>query len=136
MTTLKRISGEWVVGVPVVLANGDSFVAPAVVSIDSSGNPAGTAQPGVAISAGSASDTSSFSSANLQVQGLSGGDTLTVTRSVDGTNYVTQSGIAQDYSVVSAISADGIYSYPGSGLIKYAKTGSASTPTVTLRAGS
>ncbi len=43
MTNLKRIGGEWVVGVPVVLANGDNFIAPAVVLIDSSGNPAGTA---------------------------------------------------------------------------------------------
>jgi hypothetical protein len=129
MTALYKVNGDILVGTPVTLADGTPFYVPAVCVV-------GASAPSASVTAGSVVDTSSFGSVNLQVQGLSGGDTLTVSRSVDGTNYVTQSGIAQDYTVVSSIVADGIYSYPGGDSIKYTKTGSASSPTVTLRAGS
>lgn len=97
----------------------------------------GAIAPAVPATSGTAIDVSSYGSVSLQVHGLSGGDTLAVTKQTDGTNFSPISGISEaDYSVVATISADGIYDYPGGGLIKYTKTGSASTPTVSLRAGS
>lgn len=80
-------------------------------------------------------DLRTFDSAVIQVVGLSGGDTIAVSRSIDGTNFVAQSLIAADFSIQTTIAQDGVYSMPAQGYIKYAKTGSASAPVVTLRAG-
>jgi hypothetical protein len=81
-------------------------------------------------------DARLYGSAEAQVTGLSGGDTIAFTRSLDGTNYATVSWIDQTFATGSTISANGIYSFPGGGYLKWTQTGSASTPTVTVRAAS
>lgn len=79
-------------------------------------------------------DVRYYSSAELQISGLSGGDTITVSRSLDGTNFITQTWIASDFSSGSTISANGLYTFSAGGFLKWSKTGSASTPAVTIRA--
>lgn len=79
-----------------------------------------------------AQNVTDFPSVQIQVAGLSGGDTIAITRSIDGDNYVAQSLVGSDFTVVTSISANGIYSAQGGGFIKYAKTGSASTPAVSI----
>jgi hypothetical protein len=83
-----------------------------------------------------AQDLRNYGSAEVQVAGLSGGDTIAFTRSLDGTNYKAVSWIDQSFATGSTVSADGIYSLPGGGYLKWTKTGAASTPTVTVRAAS
>lgn len=78
------------------------------------------------VAAGDPQDARNYGSVTIQVSGLSGGDSIAVTGSVDGTNYLIQ----------RTIITDGIYScLPGGMQYKYAKAGSASTPVVTYSAG-
>lgn len=79
-------------------------------------------------------DMTNFETVEIQVAGLSGGDSIAITRTLDGSAYVAQTGISTaDLSTVASITADGIYAFTGGGNLKWAKTGSASTPTVTIR---
>lgn len=74
-----------------------------------------------------------YGSALLQIQGLSGGDTIQLSGTIDGTNYTVLSGINLNTNgSLTTISADGSYAFPAVGSIKYAKTGVGSTPTVGL----
>jgi hypothetical protein len=114
-------------------------------AVDSTGAPLGPTNPQVVLPSSTAPaawstgatprDVRSFSNVTLQVAGLSGGDTIAVTGSLDGTNYTALTGIDANFNLATTISANGIYSYSGGQYLKYAQTGSASTPTVTIRAG-
>lgn len=79
-------------------------------------------------------DLRKYSSAEIQVAALGGGDTITVSRSLDGVNFVPQAYIAADFSTGVPISAPGIYSFPGGGWLKWERSGSGTAPSVTLRA--
>ena len=95
----------------------------------------------VSVTLGTAVNVSGYSSVNVQVDSLSGGDTLVFSASSTqgGTYYPVQvlalSGTFGGIS--STVAASGLYSVLGAGLfwIKAVKTGSASTPTITILAG-
>lgn len=79
--------------------------------------------------------TNSMSAAEVQVDSISGGDSIAFTRSLTGGTYYAFTAIYdQNGNAVTSITAPGIYSLRGGGLLKYTKTGSASTPVVTIRA--
>lgn len=82
-----------------------------------------------------AQDARNYASVTLQISGLSGGDSITVTGSLDSANYVTLGWVDQIFNTGSSITASGIYSFPGGRYLKWIKTGSSSTPTLTIRAG-
>jgi hypothetical protein len=77
-----------------------------------------------------AKDMRAYKDAEIQVAGLAAGKTVTVTRSVDGTNYVTPNWLDQNNAGGTVITANGTYSFDGFGLLKWASDG---TPTVTVR---
>lgn len=79
-----------------------------------------------------AQDMRAYADAEVQISGLTGGDTITFTRSIDGTNYVTTTYFA-DAGTGTVISANGIYGLAGFGYLKWSKAGTASTPTITIR---
>lgn len=79
-----------------------------------------------------AMDMRNYTGATVQVHGLSGGDTIQVSESWDNINAVVQSWIKNDFTTGSTISADGNYAFIGGGYLTFAKTGSASTPTLTI----
>jgi hypothetical protein len=126
-------------GVTVSITGSDGVVRrtviPAFILTDAAGNPLNGSTFGAWTTGATAQDLRYISSGELQVYGLSGGDTIAVTRSIDGTHYVAQSLTSNTLTVVATISADGIYAFPGGGYLKWTQTGSASTPTITLRAG-
>lgn len=122
----------------VTISNGnDSVVIDKIIPCDANGEPTGIASavPATWVNGATAQDFRTFGTVELQVASLSGGDTIAVTRSIDGANYVAQSYVASDFSTGATISANGIYSYPGGGSLKWTKTGAASSPTVTVRSG-
>jgi len=125
-------------GVPIA-CNSAVIIDKNGIAVDAS-NPLPTRAPiqgAAAWSNGAAAvDLRLLDNAQIQISGLSGGDSITITRSLDGTNYVPQSIVGNDYSVASNITTNGIYTVPAGGYLKWAKTGTASTPTVTIRAGS
>lgn len=82
-----------------------------------------------------AQDARGYGSVTIQVSGLSGGDAISVTGSLDGTNYATLTGIDTGFNLAPTITANGIYSYSGGQYLKWTQTGSASTPVITIRAG-
>lgn len=88
------------------------------------------------VTGSTAQDARNYGSVTIQVSGLSGGDSIAVTGSLLGSSYAPLTGIGADFSTAATITADGIYSFPGGQYLKWAQTGSASTPTVTIRAGS
>lgn len=71
----------------------------------------------------------------FQVSGLSGGDTIAVTRSFDNTAFWPVTMFDGVFNDVTSIAADNIYSCSGAGYLKFTKTGSASTPTISVRRG-
>jgi hypothetical protein len=82
---------------------------------------------------GTAIDAGTFDEIQIGVSGLSGGDSIAVKGSVTGTNPVTLTGVKMaDNTTLTSITANGLYSFPACGKVEYAKTGSASTPTVNL----
>jgi hypothetical protein len=92
-------------------------------------------QPGQTLAHDTPADISNLSTVILQVSGLSVGDTLTVSQSIDLTNYIPVYGIAQDFSISPTITSDGIYTYNGGGSLRYSKSGTGQPPAVTIRAG-
>lgn len=85
---------------------------------------------------GEAMDLRAWATATVQVSGLSGGDSITVSASLDDTAYAPVSGMARaDAVIVAVIEADGVYDFPATGFLKWTQTGGASTPTLILRAG-
>lgn len=115
-------------------------VIPAMTLVNSAGIEAAVGAPAAATTAGTAYDARNYGAATAQISGLSGGDTIAFTQSIDGTIYVAVSWIDQGFGSGGAspytISANGIYSFPGGGYLKWVKTGVASTPAVTVRAAS
>ena len=79
-------------------------------------------------------DIRAYSTFKLQVNGLSGGDTVQVTTSLDNTGYSTAYCITPDFSTTNSISTNGVYTLVGGAYFKWSKTGSASTPTISYRA--
>ncbi len=88
------------------------------------------------VTGATAQDTRNYENVEVQVASLTSPDTIAFTRSIDGTNYTAVSWIDQNFATGSTISANGIYGFPGGGYLKWTKTGSAGTPTVTVRAAS
>ena len=83
-----------------------------------------------------AQDARGYGSVTIQVSGLSGGDAISVTGSVDGVNYAALTGIDTAFNLATSITTNGIYRFSGGQYLKWAQTGSASAPTITIRAGS
>lgn len=71
----------------------------------------------------------------FQVTGLSGGDTITVTRSFDNVAFVPRTMFNDVFGDFTSITADHIYSIAAAGYLKFTKTGTASTPTISIRRG-
>lgn len=83
-----------------------------------------------------ARDLRAYATATLQVTGLSGGDSITISASLDGSAYAPLSGMARaDTTIAARIGSDGVYDFPATGFLKWTKAGAASSPTVTIRAG-
>lgn len=81
-------------------------------------------------------DLRKYGTMRFQVSGLTGGDKITVSQSLDeGGDEVPMKGISNLLTVVSEITADGIYTFGAGGFATWAKTGSASSPTVFVAAG-
>lgn len=116
-------------------ATGIMSACQGVFLTDSNGNPIPAATPAPWVTGSTPQDARSFNAVTIQVEGLSGGDTIAVTGSLSGNGYTALTGIGADFSTVTTISADGIYSFDGGQYLKWAKTGSASTPTLTIRTG-
>lgn len=87
------------------------------------------------VAGGAVVDLRPYDNAKVQVTGLSGSDAITVSLSLDGVNWVPQTLLASDRSLVPQITANGLYDLSAGGYLKWTKTGSASTPIVTIRAG-
>jgi hypothetical protein len=81
-------------------------------------------------------DTTTYGSALVDVNGLSGGDVITVQGTLTGAaplrTLAVRSLADVNGALVASITADGLYVAPAAPNLQYAKTGSASTPTVTL----
>lgn len=71
-------------------------------------------------------DCRSTDEVEIQITALAGGDTITVTRSLDNVTFFNQ-------MVAGPIAANTLYTEQAGGYIKFTKTGSASTPTITIR---
>jgi hypothetical protein len=80
-------------------------------------------------------DLRSHGEAELQVAGLSGGDTISVARSLDGNNFVSATWIDQGFATGMTIAANGTYSFAGGGFLRWSRIGNASAPILTLRGG-
>lgn len=84
-----------------------------------------------------AQDVRAFGLAEVQVTGLSGGDTISFTRSLTCTGtYLPLTGYYDQNGggAYATVAADNIVLLRGGGCLKNTKTGSASTPTITIRA--
>lgn len=81
---------------------------------------------------GATMDMRTYTGVTVQVFGLSGGDTIQVSESYDNAHSNVQSWIKNDFTVGNTISAAGNYSFSGGGYMTFAKTGSASTPSLTI----
>lgn len=93
-----------------------------------------TALGATPLAEGVAQDARIVEGVEIQVAGLVNGDSIAVTRSLDGANYAAQVGISTaDLSTVTAITANGIYAFTGGGMVKWTKTGPGAAPTVTIR---
>jgi len=71
----------------------------------------------------------------FQIVGIAGGDSVTVTRSFDGANFVPHFLLTNMLNDVTSIAADNIFRCDAAGYLKFTKTGTGSTPTVTIRRG-
>jgi hypothetical protein len=83
---------------------------------------------------GAALATTGYGSALIAVNGLGGGDTISVKGSLTGTNpkvlAVTDLGSTTAGNLATSITADGMYLVPAAGQLTFVKTGSGSTPTI------
>ncbi len=74
------------------------------------------------LTSGTAISCTGYGNVALQVTGISG--TVTVSGSIDGTNYVALTGVnVSDFSSAETVTANGIYSYPALAYIKFTGTG-------------
>lgn len=115
--------------------NGAPYRPIPVVNVDGSGNLVDATDGSLTTgwAAANVKSCAGYGSVLLQVQGLSGGDSIALSGTADGTNYQVLSGINLNSNAsLTSIVADGVYAYPSVGSVKYAKTGVASTPTVAL----
>ncbi|SFR86711.1 hypothetical protein [Sphingomonas jatrophae] len=81
-----------------------------------------------------AQDMRAFATVELEVSGLSGGDTITVFRTLTaGGTPKAQAWVDGTLQTGTAIGSDGTYSFTGSGFMTWSKTGAASTPAVVIR---
>lgn len=85
------------------------------------------------LASNTALDLRAYTDVSVQVIGLSSPDTVTISKSINGNTYVSESVIASNGAILSNISANGIYMFFGSAYIKWDKTG-ASSPTITVLA--
>ncbi|WP_156840070.1 hypothetical protein [Novosphingobium aquimarinum] len=85
----------------------------------------------------SVQDLTGFASAEVQVSGLSGGDRLAFLRSLDEESFVPVTSVydMNGNGPFASVSSDGIYLLPGGGWLKLERSGTASTPSLTVRAG-
>jgi hypothetical protein len=86
---------------------------------------------------GTAINMIAFGLVEVQFAGIAGGDSYVITRSLDGENFHPLAGIYDQSGAGphATITANGIYSLLGGGYLRAVKTGSASTPVLTYRAG-
>jgi hypothetical protein len=81
-------------------------------------------------------DLRKYGTMRLQVSGLTGGDTITVSLALEEDGAaVALKGVSNQLSPVSAIIASGIYTFGAGGFATWAKTGNASNPTIVVGAG-
>ncbi|SFR79772.1 hypothetical protein [Sphingomonas jatrophae] len=79
-------------------------------------------------------DMRAYRDVEVQVSGLSGGDSISITRSlVEGGTYVAPKWVSHAFETGDVITADGTYGFSGFALLKWAKTGNASNPSVVIR---
>ena len=71
----------------------------------------------------------------FQIVGITGGDTVAITRSFDGANFVPHFVLTNMLNDVTSIAADNIFRCDAAGYLKFTKSGTGSTPTVTIRRG-
>ena len=71
----------------------------------------------------------------FQIVGIAGGDSVTVTRSFDGSNFVPHFVLTNMLNDITSITADNIFLCDAAGYLKFTKTGTGSTPAVTIRRG-
>ncbi len=69
----------------------------------------------------------------VQIIGLSGGDTITVSTSLNGEDFSSSYLMDSTFTPVTSFSAAGMYSTDAGCWLRFTKTGSASTPTVIVR---
>lgn len=81
-------------------------------------------------------DLGAFAMAEVQVSGLAGGDTLAFLRSLDNVAFAPVTAVydMNGNGPFAAITSDGIYLLPGGGWLKLERSGSASVPSITIRA--
>lgn len=79
-------------------------------------------------------DCSDADGAIVQIIGLSGGDTITVSASLNGTDYAPWYLMDSTYAPVTSFSDEGMYLTDAGCWLRFTKAGSASTPTVIVRA--
>jgi hypothetical protein len=75
-------------------------------------------------------------SALVQIIDLSGGDSITVQASLDGTNFADWYLENSSYAAVESFTADGMYSTVAGCHLRFTKSGSASSPSIIVRASS
>lgn len=89
------------------------------------------------LAANTSLDVRPYGSVDVQVNAISGGDSIAFTASLDNANFVGGNScpiLDLAGNSYAAITAPGRYTVPGRGFIQWAKTGSASSPTVYVTA--
>lgn len=82
---------------------------------------------------GTPKGAAAFATVQVSVSALSGGDTIAIYGSGDNTNFTVLSGTnLATAGAVTSIAANGIYSFPATGYVKYIRTGAVSTPVVNI----
>lgn len=74
-----------------------------------------------------------YTTAEIQVANIHSNDFVTVTKSLNNTDFVEVPGIDQNFNPADVITANGLYKVDAGGYLKWAKTGTSSTPTVVVR---
>lgn len=83
------------------------------------------------LAAGANFDATAYNNVDLWIYGLGSGDSISVSVSPDGTlGFVPITGVGADFTTSASITAPGRYTFNGNGVLKFTKTGTASTVTV------
>ena len=80
-------------------------------------------------------DMRGYEAATVQVSGLSGGDVITISRSLDFITYFPVAVYDLFGASASTISANGMYDFDAGSYIQWTKAGGSSTPSLTVRTG-